>query len=266
MEVRKEQNDLKDVKNFILDLDGTVWHWNKLIPGVKETIRRLEAKGKNVYYLTNNSILTRKEFAEKLSNMGLKTSTDEVLCSSYATAQTFARNNIGEVYAIGEQGLIDELEREHIKKSKDADHVVVGLDRNFSYWKMADAADMIRDGAKFWSTALGENFRAGDRMLPGTGALVEAVKKAADTDDVEIVGKPSDHMVKIIKDEFPIYPERTVLIGDHIHSDIVTGNKLGIKTGLVLGGTSRKEELREVEGLEVPNFVFKDFKRILRKV
>lgn len=266
MERTKEIRDLKDVKNFIFDLDGTVWHWNRLIPDVKNTIRKLESKGKNVFYLTNNSILTRKGFSEKLSSLGLKTKPEEVLCSSYATAQTFARKGIDSVYAVGEQGLIDELQREHIKKTEDAEHVVVGVDRNFNYWKLAKAADAVRDGAKFWSTALGENFRAGDRMLPGTGSLVEAVKEASGANEVEIIGKPSDHMVKIIKDEFPIIPDRTVLIGDHIQSDIVTGNKMGIKTGLVLGGTSKKSDLKDIDGLETPNFVFKDFKRILRKV
>ncbi len=266
MAVKKKEEDLKDVKHFIFDLDGTVWHWNRLIPGVKQTIRRLEAKGKNIYFLTNNSILTRKEFAEKLSDLGLKTEVDNVLCTSYATAQVFADRNIDEAYVIGEKGLLDELGREHITKSEDADHVIVGVDRNFSYWKMAKAAEAIRYGAKLWTTAYGENFRAGDRMLPGTGAILESVKRAAETEEAELVGKPSDHMVKIIKDEFPIFRERTALIGDHIHTDVVTGNKMGIKTGLVLGGTSKKEDLRDIENIEKPNFVFKDFKRILKKV
>lgn len=266
MAVKKKEQNLKDVKNFIFDLDSTVWHWNRLIPGVKQTIRRLEAKGKDIYYVTNNSILTRKEFAEKLSDLGLKTKEDNVICSSYVAAQVFADKNIDSVYAIGEKGLLDELGREHITKSDDADHVIVGVDRNFSYWKMAKAAEAIRYGAKLWTTAYGENFRAGDRILPGTGALLESVKKSADVEDAEIIGKPSDHMVKIIRDEFPILTNRTVLIGDHLQTDIVTGNKLGIKTGLVLGGTSKKEDLSGIESIERPNFVFKDFKRILRKV
>ncbi len=263
MVVERKEN-LKDVKNFIFDLDGTIWHWNKLVPDVQRTIRRLKSKGKNIFYVTNNSILTRKEFAEKLTNLGLRTKTENVISSSYVAAQVFSKKNIDEVYTIGEKGLIDELEKEHISKSKDADHVLVGMDRNFSYWKMAKAAEAIRYGAKLWTTAYGENFRAGDRVLPGTASLVESIKIAAGVEESESIGKPSKYMINIIKDEFPVYKGRTAFIGDNIHTDVVTGNKMGIKTGLVLGGTSSKDDLANVEGVEVPNFVFKEFKRILK--
>jgi ribonucleotide monophosphatase NagD (HAD superfamily) len=73
-------------------------------------------------------------------------------------------------------------------------------------------------------------------------------------------------MCRVLEESFPIRPGRTLLVGDSITSDVVTGNKLGLDTGLVLGGTSSRDELQDASGLEVPDLVFREFDRLLRKL
>ncbi len=261
-----DEKTLENVKNFVFDLDHTVWYWSELAPGVKRTIRRLKANNKRVFYATNNSLLTREELAKKLSDLGLKTKQEHIISSPYVAAKTFVQKGIEEVYAVGESGLVDELEAEHIKTSKDADHVVVGMDRNFSFWKAAQAADLVREGADLWTVGQGSVFRAGDRYLPGTKALLNTVITASGADEVRNAGKPSRFFFKRVKEEFPIMPGNAVFIGDSIQTDVVLGNKLGLKTGLVLSGLSSEEDVRDVDGLEVPDFVFRSFDRITRKL
>lgn len=261
-----EEKTLKNVKNFVFDLDHTIWYWSELVPGVKRTIRRLKAKNKRVFYATNNSLLTREELANKLTDLGLKTQPDRIVSSPYVAAKTFVQKGVEEVYAVGESGLVDELEAEHIKTSKDADHVVVGMDRNFSFWKAAQAADLVRQGADLWTVGQGATFRAGDRHLPGTRALLNTIITASDAEEVRNIGKPSRFFFKRVKEEFPIMPGNAVFIGDSLQTDIVLGNKLGLQTGLVLTGHSSEDDLRDVEGLEVPDFVFRRFDRITRKL
>jgi HAD superfamily hydrolase (TIGR01450 family) len=257
---------LKDIKNFIFDLDGTVWHWNQLAPGVKSTIRDLKAKGKNVYYVTNNSLLTRAGLASKLTGLGLKTDEEDVVSSPYVAARTFVEKDIDEVYAIGEQGLSDELENEHITTSETANNVIVGYDRNFTFWKMAKAAELIREGAGFWSTGSANVFHTENRDLPGEKSLTESIRIAARSQGVKQLGKPSEHMIETVRDQFPIVPEKTIMIGDSLDTDVLMGNKMGIRTGLVLGGQAEREDLQDVSGLQVPDYVFEKFERILLKV
>lgn len=260
------ERSLKNVKNIIFGLDRTVWRWNELNPGAKDTIQELKTKGKNIFYVTNNSLLTRQEMAKKLSNMGLKTETDHIISSSFTAAQYFQSNDIGRVYCLGEQGLVDELDAQHIENSEDARAVVVGLDRNATYWKIAKAAERVADGASLYTLGLGYQFQAGDRTLPGSRVLWEAVKQTADIEEATHLGKPSDTMISAVKDAFPIVPERTLVVGDSIHADVVFGNKMGVKTGLVLGGRDNKEDLEDISGLEVPNFVFESIERLLVKI
>jgi HAD superfamily hydrolase (TIGR01450 family) len=257
---------LKDVTYFIFDLDHTIWHWNTLIPGVKDTVRKLKSRNKEVVYLTNNSLLSREEFARKLSGMGLKTDPEEVISSAYVAAQTLSDQGVEEVYAVGEQGLIDELEAEDIQTSKEADDVLVGFDRNFTYWKMAQAAELLRDGASLWVTGKGSKFTTEGRTLPGDLPIIESISIAAGGAEYTQVGKPSEYMQDVVKDEFPVVPKRSILIGDHMESDVVMGNRLGIATGLVRGGETEKSDLKDLSAEETPDYVFEEFKRILRKI
>lgn len=262
------ERTLEEVDNFIFDLDGTVWEWNRLKDDVKRTIEQLEDNGKTIRYLTNNAILRREQYAEKLRDLGINASEDEVLSASYIAAQVFDEKDIRKVFVVGEEGLRDELKRQGIEHSEDADHVLVTVDRNFSYWKMATACDILRDGGTLWSTSVDPYWWAGNRHLPGTFSLTKAIQLAADLDgdDVEIVGKPSEHTMDVIRDEWSLMPDNTIMIGDNIDSDIVLGNRMGYMTGLVMGGSSKKTDLEGVDGFRKPNLVFRSFKRIIMKI
>jgi len=260
------ERSLKDVDTFIFDLDYTVWHWNRLIPNVKDTIQDLRSKGKDIYYVTNNSLLRRQGFAEKLTEMGLKTDEDHVMSSSYVAAKVLQEAGVSSVYAIGEQALSDELEARDIQTSKNANNVLVGYDRNFNFWKMSRAAELVRSGANFYTCGLSRTWKTGTRTLPGSKSITASISIAAGEAEPDVLGKPSKHMGDVLRQEFPIEPGNTVLIGDDVRADVSLGNRMGITTGLVLGGETEKQELQEVAGLQVPDYVFQQFERILMKV
>lgn len=262
----EDKETFEHVNNFVFDLDSTVWCWNSLLPGVKETIQKLKAKGKNIYFATNNSVFTRKGFAEKLGKMGINTSPDHIVSSAYSAARTFSRKGIEEVYAIGEEGLKKEIRDEDVKLSEEADHVIAAIDRNFTFWKLSNAAEMIRDGAKFWGTGDGINFETEEKVIPGDKPILEAIRISSLEEDYERVGKPSVHMVRTFREEFDLEGWNTALIGDNAASDIEFGNKLNFKTGLMLGGETDKEEVADLPEEQRPDLVFTEFSRILRKV
>lgn len=262
----EEKETFEHVNNFIIDLDSTVWCWNSLLPGVKKTIQKLKAKGKNIYFATNNPLLTRQGFADKLGKMGISTSKDRIVSSAYSAARTFSRKGINEVYAVGEEGLKRELKKEGIKLSEDADHVMGSIDRNFTFWKLSKAAQLIRDGAKFWGTGDGVNFETEEKTIPGDKPILEAIRISSLEEGYERMGKPSDNMIRTIKETFDLDGWNTALIGDNAESDIAIGNKMKFKTGLVLGGTTDKEEIKDLPEEHRPDLVFTEFSRILKKV
>ena len=74
-------------KGFICDMDGVIYHGNKVLPGVKEFINWLQQENKEYLFLTNNSGMTPKELQQKLERMGLDVAEEHFYTSALATAE-----------------------------------------------------------------------------------------------------------------------------------------------------------------------------------
>lgn len=64
-------DQLRQKKGFICDMDGVIYHGNRLLPGVKEFVDWLYREEKNFLFLTNSSERSPKELQQKLRRMGL---------------------------------------------------------------------------------------------------------------------------------------------------------------------------------------------------
>lgn len=62
---------LKDKKGFICDMDGVIYHGDKLLPDVKEFVEWLYKENKSFLFLTNSSERSPRELQQKLERMGL---------------------------------------------------------------------------------------------------------------------------------------------------------------------------------------------------
>jgi ribonucleotide monophosphatase NagD (HAD superfamily) len=67
---------------YALDLDGTVYLGEQLLPGARETIAGLRGAGRRVIFLTNNPLLSFEAYAVRLIRLGVPTEPDAVVNSS----------------------------------------------------------------------------------------------------------------------------------------------------------------------------------------
>ncbi|PSH02407.1 MAG: hypothetical protein BRC26_00715, partial [Nanohaloarchaea archaeon QH_8_44_6] len=138
--------DLDEIRTFFFDIEKTLTRWDDTVIGAEDLIMSLRESGKKVRFHTDNTLLTRKNYAEKLRGMDIEASEEEILTSGYVTAQLLAERDVNKAYVVGEEGLINELEEEDIDFSEDAENVVVGLDRQFNYNKLRRAQKIVEDG------------------------------------------------------------------------------------------------------------------------
>ena len=73
---------LRAKKGFIIDMDGVIYHGNRLLPGAKEFVEWLYQEKKEFLFLTNSSRYTPKE----LEWMGLDVDQSHFYTSALATA------------------------------------------------------------------------------------------------------------------------------------------------------------------------------------
>jgi 4-nitrophenyl phosphatase len=236
---------MKSYKGYLLDLDGTIYRGNEVIPEAVHFIRELREREIPFLYVTNNSSATPQRVAEKLRAMGIPAIPEEVFTSSMATAAYLKEREPqgAHVYVIGEQGLHAALtEAGCIVTEKRAAYVVVGIDRSFTYEKLASATRAIREGAVFLATNRDPALPTEHGLMPGNGSLVAAVAAAAGVEPI-VIGKPETMMIRYACKQLGISAEETLIVGDNLLTDIAAGVNSGMDSLLVLTGFSSAEDV-----------------------
>ncbi len=237
---------MASITGLIVDIDGVVYRGNTPLPGAIDAINTLSERLK-VLFLTNNSTRSRAQYRKRLSSMGIDMERCSVLNSSRATALHLSRTGIHSALVIGERGLVDELALEDIKVvDHGAEAVVVGLDRSFSYEKMASGLREVLEGALFVATNPDPTIPDEKGFLPGNGAQVAALQRASGTDPL-VVGKPERIIMDIALDELETSPEHILTVGDRLDTDILAGIRAGTRTCLVLTGATEKADLETTD-------------------
>ena len=242
---------------WILDLDGVVYRGKERQPHAREFVLRLRSSGCLVRFLTNKAAHSRDDYVRALASMDIPVTRDEIMTSGYATALYLAEQGAAgkTVYRIGESGIDEELRAVGVRVLKDGDspeahvdYVVVGMDRRFNYAKLARAQKAILEGARFIATNEDPTLPVeGGALLPGAGCMVAAVRAATSVEPI-VIGKPETYSVEKILEETGAPPERAVVVGDRLDTDILAGNRAGTTTILVLTGATSREQAEAAIG------------------
>jgi phosphoglycolate/pyridoxal phosphate phosphatase family enzyme len=252
---------LQSLTTVVFDLDGVVYRGHTLLPGAKKTIAWLRDQGVRIFFLTNNSTLTRKEYVHRLEGFGISCSKEMIYSSAYACA-LYLRENEGprpRVLVVGEGGLRTELQRVGVEvvtqlRGKDVGYVVVGMDRKISYRKLADAHLAISRGAKFIASNRDPIYPVEKGVIPGGGTIVAAIETASQQKPL-VIGKPSPYILKVLLRKEKIRPKECLLVGDRLDTDVVCGRRAGVWTVIVLTGVTSAEEIAQAPARLKPHWV-----------
>ena len=236
----------KTRRGVILDLDGTVYRGDRLIPGSRKTIQWLKDHDCPLVYISNKPLNTRADYAEKLTSLGIPTCPEDVIHSSQALIR-FLADAMPEavIFAIGEEPLLDEL-RASFRLSDDIqeiDAVVASFDRTFEYRKLNIAFQAIKRGARFLATNADVTCPVEGGEIPDAGAVIAALE-ACTKKQVEVVaGKPSQLIVDIGLKKLDLPASSCIIVGDRLETDILMGQQADLTTALVLTGVTTLKDL-----------------------
>lgn len=253
------------IKAAIFDMDGVVHRGNDAIPGAAQAISSLEKAGISVFFMTNNSSRSRKDYAGKLAGFGIKAKQGAIYTSALGAAKWAAQKGVKTAYVIGEQGLVYELSLFGIKSvtGPDADAVIVGLDREMTYGKIDIAMQAItRRGALFIATNPDPIYPREKDFGPGAGVMVAAVEAAGGKKPDYVAGKPTTHLIEGLLSDWKIKKSEAVFIGDRLDTDVKCANSAGIKSILVLTGVATQHDAMNAKKGEKPDLVIKSIAEI----
>lgn len=239
---------IRGVKLFILDLDGTIYLENELIPGASDFIANLDKCGAEYLFLTNNSSQGTGEYVRKLQSLGINVSERNILTSGLATGMHIRETQgAGSIFVVGTEALKRELaDLGHVicdDSAEMVDCVVAGFDTELTYRKVTAACSYIEKGATFIATNPDLVCPVkGKRYIPDCGSIYKLIENATGRSPL-IIGKPSIVMSRIIGDRFGIGEGDMAVIGDRLYTDIAFGKKSGIYSICVLSGETSAEDI-----------------------
>ena len=237
--------DFRTKKGFICDMDGVIYHGNRLLPGVREFIQWLQDEGKEYLFLTNNSSYTPRELRQKLERMGMEIPEEHFYTSALATAAFLREQAPGcSAYVIGEAGLLNALYDAGITMNDvNPDYVVVGEGRTYSLDTLTRATNLVRRGAKLIGANSDVSGPIEDGIAPACRALVAPIEMATGT-QAYFCGKPNPLMMRTGLRILNCHSGDAVMVGDRMDTDVISGLESGMSTVLVLSGVTAREDLR----------------------
>jgi NagD protein len=256
---------------YIFDLDGTVYLGDALLPNAHHAITTIRAAGKCTVFLSNNPTHTRHEYSRKLTRLGLPTPPEDIINSSVVMVD-FLQHTMpqAQLFVCGEQPLIDDLRSGGFSFSDqpgEIDVVIASFDRTFVYSKLQIAFDAIRAGARFFATNADRYCPVPGGGQPDAASIIAAIEACTNTKCEVMVGKPSIYMTNAILNllaesthgQMP--PERCIMTGDRLETDVQMGLNAGMAAALTLTGATT---LQGAQASPVkPHFILTDLGDLL---
>jgi HAD superfamily hydrolase (TIGR01450 family) len=247
---------------YLFDLDGTVYLGDELLPGARELIEALRARGLPVRFLSNNPTKDPEQYADKLGRLGIPTPVGEIVNTVVTMTRWLLEHAPGAVvYPISEPPLARAFERAGIRMSSDPaeiDVVVASYDRTFTYQKLQIAFDAIWYHRRARLVATNPDRFCpfpGGRGEPDCAAIVAAVEACTGTRCEANTGKPDPAMLRAALAGLQVAPGDCVMVGDRLSTDIRMALDSGTAAALVLTGETNAADLDRIGPSDAPDLV-----------
>lgn len=258
--------DLARKRIFLLDLDGTVYLEETLLPGAAAFLSCVRANGGVVRYLTNNSSRGVDAGLEKMHRLGVPAEREEFLTAVEATVYYLktSRSPSDVYYAVGTASFCRQLRAAgfDIRETPDADvtAVLVGFDTELTYQKVENACRLLARGVDFLATNPDWACPTLFGFVPDCGAICEFIARGAGRRP-QFIGKPAPTMIRLALEQTGCTPEETLMVGDRLYTDIACGVNAGVDTALVLTGEATAQDAAKSE--TPPTLVCRDLGELL---
>jgi HAD superfamily hydrolase (TIGR01450 family) len=235
---------LSGCRAFVLDMDGTIFVDERLLPGARELLALLDARGHRYLFVTNNSSRRARAYQERLARLGLDVSTERILTSGDATIDHLLRRTPHRsCYLVGTPALEEEFRAAGIAlDAPDPDCVVVAYDTTFTFAKLEAACHLLFAGKPYYATHPDRTCITERGLIPDIAAIIAACE-AVTRRTPQILGKPSTEMVAAALGRLGATAAETAVVGDQLDTDLAMATDGGLVPVLVMTGETTPARL-----------------------
>lgn len=243
----KTATSLQDCEAILLDIGGTLRRGKNPIDGAADFLKVLRRRKVAHYCLTNTTTISRQTLADQLNSFRFKFTPEQLLTANAASISYLKKEGISSIYLIGTADQAAEFSENGISVgSEQAEAVLVSLDYDLTYEKLATASRLIRKGAKYIATNSDANLVRHDGLSPDAGANISFINTTTGQEPV-ITGKPHQLMMDLAIEQTGVPANKMAIIGDGLTSDMKMAQDFGMVSVLVLSGTAQREDLATID-------------------
>ena len=254
--------DIKTLRGFLIDMDGTLYIGEQPLPGSHPFIEFLQSEGISFYCLTNNSSQSALDYAGKLVRLGFKISQEQIITSGQIAANLLSQRHPQEaVFVVGTASLENEFTSLGVKlEAHEPAYIVVGFDTGLTYEKLSRLCTHVRQGIPYYATHPDFNCPSEEGPIPDIGATLAYVEASTGRRPDEIFGKPYPALAQVVLEKTGFQASELGMVGDRLYTDMAMG-KHGLRTILVLSGETQRDDLFQAE--QQPDWVFEGVGELL---
>ncbi len=233
---------MKDIRGFLIDLDGVLYVGGKAIKGAQESIDLLKDRKYAFRFVSNTTRTCRNTIAGQLSSLGFDIPVEYIFTPPLAAVAWLKNAGKHRCYLLTTGDVYRDFEHEGFcNPGTIIDFVIIGDagDRltydnlNTAFRHVMNGAEMIAlEKDRYWMAPGGLSLSAG----PFVQALEFATGKTA-----TIVGKPSKTFFDLALQDMGLRADQAAMIGDDILTDIGGARSIGMQGILVRTGKYRKD-------------------------
>jgi HAD superfamily hydrolase (TIGR01458 family) len=238
----QEKAEMKDIRGFLIDLDGVLYVGDKAIKGARESIDLLRDRKYTFRFVSNTTRKCRNTIAEQLSSMGFDIPVEYIFTPPLAAVACLKNAGKHRCYLLTTGDVYQDFEQECIVDNNTmVDFVIIGdagdkltyETLNIAFRHLMNGADLIAlEKDRYWMTPGGLSLSA--------GPFVQALEFATGI-TATIVGKPSKTFFELALRDMGLRADQVAMIGDDILTDIGGARTIGMQGILVRTGKYRKE-------------------------
>jgi HAD superfamily hydrolase (TIGR01450 family) len=260
-------NDLKKLKLFLLDMDGTIYLDNALFDGVTDFLEHIKSIGGRYIFLTNNSSKSVDKYIEKLAELGIDSTADDFLTSTDATILFLKKKAYNKIYAFGTASFKEQLRSADLpitdNLEEGIDCLCLGFDTELTFKKLEDACILLGRNVDYIATNPDWVCPTWYGFVPDCGSVSQMLYNATKRRPM-FIGKPEPTMALLAMEKTGYAAGETALMGDRLYTDIACGVNAGVNSVFVLSGEGTMEDLEKSD--VKPDFVYKNIKEFYEDI
>ena len=234
------------IRGLLLDLDGTVWEGEALVPGADGAIAALRAGGIPVRFVTNTTRVPCATIAGWLEKSGIPATDEDIFTPPRAAVSWLRGRGIRRLALCLPRGSWGEFEEFEIVDEEPEVVVVGDLGPGWTFDVMNRVFRQVLDGAELVALQRNRYWKTGGQLVLDVGAFVAAFEYATGR-QATLVGKPSRPMFESAARSMGLALSDVAMVGDDLQTDVAGSRALGIRAFMVRTGKYRAEEVERAD-------------------